>query len=162
MTKTEISFCQTSMAEYITDAGSADFVQDLASRLKSAASMMETAIQECVTIFDDMEQISNERALSMEKSSISVQFSPKVEEGSQFAAFMAELLSEALMQGSEYLHQKGIAWYAEEEPVNAVIDGQDVKCWHMSNDGETAVVCTEYLGGPRTEVPLSALSPAAE
>lgn len=162
MTKTEITQCQTGISKYIADASSADFVQELASRLKSAISVIESSMQECVSIFDEMEQITNDSLVAEGKSPISVQFSPKVEEGLQLASSLADVLDSALLEGSERLHNSGITWYAEEEPVIAAIDGGEVRCWHMNSDGDTAVVCTEYLGGPRMEVPLSALRRISE
>ena len=46
---------------------------------------------------------------------------------------------------------------AEEEEIEVNVDGNWVRCWHIENDGEIATICLGYLGGPRTQVPLSSL-----
>lgn len=158
MTKTEIAQCRTGICKYIADASSADFIQELANRLKSASSVIESSMQECVSIFDEMENIVNDSLIAEGKNPISVQFSPKVEEDLQLASSLADVLDSSLAEGSETLRNSGIAWYAEEEPVEALVEGEKIRCWHMGNDGETATICLEYLGGPRMEVPLSSLS----
>ena len=158
MTQGEISSCQEAIAKCISNVEMAEFIQDLSIRLESAASTMESAIQECNAIFEDMEQIANKDLLSRNKGPISVAFSPKVEEGHQLAIKLWDALSNGLLQGAKRLEDAGIIWFAENEPIKFDKDGQTIDGWYVKQNGDFAVVCIDYLGGPRIEVPFSSIS----
>ena len=154
MPQNEYSYCQELVAKSIQDTESAANVQDLLARLKSVLSSLESDVQECITIYEEVEQTAN--SVSPDPVEVSVPFDVEFSRASLHA--MIDTLADALRQGEITLETYGIQWFAEEEKVNAVIDGQTVECWHMMTEGDVATVCLNYIGGPRREVPLSALS----
>ncbi len=153
MPQNEYSYCQELVAKSIQDADSATAVQDLLDRLKSVLSSLESNVQECITVYEEIEQTAN--AVSDDPVEVSVPFDVEFSRTSLHA--MIDTLSEALKEGIQTLETYGIQWFAEEEKVEAAINGQAVVCWHMENDGDTATICLNYLGGPRRQVPLSSL-----
>ena len=153
MPQNEYSYCQELVAKSIQDADSATAVQDLLNRLKSVLSSLESNVQECITVYEEIEQTAN--AVSDNPVEVSVPFDVEFSRTSLHA--MIDTLSEALKEGMQTLETYGIQWFAEEEKVVTSIDGQEVACWHMENDGDIATICLNYLGGPRRQVPLSSL-----
>lgn len=158
MPQNEYSYCQELVAKSIQDAESASAVQDLLNRLKSVLSSLESNVQECITVYEEIEQTAN--AVSDDPVEVAVPFD--VEFSSTSLHAMIDTLSEALKEGVQTLETYGIQWFAEEEKVVAFIDGKEVACWHMENDGNMATICLDYLGGPRRQVPLSSLKHVQE
>ncbi len=151
MTNNELSRCFKAVENSISDRQSADRIQDLYIRLKSASGMLQSVLQECVAIYDEIEQTANSRLVEP----VSVQPDASSESIQEFAETMLNGLGKTLLDGARKITDSGIPWYAEEEPIEAFIAGKWTPAWHMLNDGETAVVCLEYLGSHRIEVPMS-------
>lgn len=154
MTDNEFETCCEAVKTYIVDAESAEEMQELSIRLKSAAETLRSTLQECVSIYDEIEQRVNRRTANP----ISVLFD---EEGAyavqQESEKMHSMIHSSILEKMRLLESQNIVWYAEEEPVEVQISGEWVPAWHIENDGETAAVCLEYLGSPRTSVPLSSI-----
>lgn len=154
MTENEAVLCRKGILDKIVDAESAAFVQDLYIRLQSAAGTMESALQECVSIYDELEQATNVDVIEP----VSIRLSDEVVAAKDEMALMAEILHDALLEGAKALQKQGIVWYAEGErlEMNAG-DGVWIPCWHVETDEEVSTVCLGYYGGPRTQVQTSSL-----
>ena len=153
MTQNEMSLCHTDIRNFITNEESAEYIQNLYTRLKSAAGVMESIIQECTSIYDEIENIINTSSIEP----VSIQMPQEVIEAQECAHDLSAVLSTVLLQRAREMVQDGIIWFAEEEEIEVNVDGNWVRCWHIENDGEIATICLGYLGGPRTQVPLSSL-----
>ena len=154
MTENEAVLCRKGILDKIVDAESAAFVQDLYIRLQSAAGTMESALQECVSIYDELEQATNVDVIEP----VSIRLSDEVVAAKDEMALMAEILHSALLEGAKALQERGIVWYAEGERLE-MNGGDDVwiPCWHVQTDEEISTVCLGYYGGPRTQVQTSYL-----
>ena len=148
-----MSLCHNDIKNFIIDEERADFIQSLYTRLKSASGVMESIIQECISIYDEIENIVNAGS----NEPVSIQMPQEVIEAQECAHDLAGVLSEALLEGARALADNDVIWFAEEEEIEVNVDGNWVRCWHIENDGEIATICLGYLGGPRTQVPLSSL-----
>lgn len=156
MTQNEYASCKEGLAKYIVDADTANRVQEMSIRLQSASSALRSALQECVTVYDEVEQMVNS-TLAESDDPLTVAIESTYSDVEEEVESFASILSSAVLDGAKNLGRNEIAWFAEGEPVLAPINGSQVACWHMENDGWTATVCLDYLGGPRTQVPLSML-----
>lgn len=156
MTQNEYASCQEGLAKYIVDKDSADQVQEMCIRLQSAYSTLKSALQECITVFDEVEQMVNS-SLDELNEPITITMESVYNDVEDEVDALATILSTATLDGARSLGENGIAWFAEGEPVLVSLDGNQIACWHMENDGEIATISLGYLGGPRTQVPLSSL-----
>lgn len=153
MTQNEYALCKESIAKSIQDKESAEAVQDLCIRLQSVASTLRSTLQESIAIFDEAEQIAKARL----EDPITLELDFDVQEALDQIEELHGLLSSSLKEGERNLESSNVLWFAEEEPVEAIIDGKIIPCWHMHTDGETSIICLDYLGGPRMEVSLFSL-----
>ena len=153
MTENEVSLCRKGILNKIIDAESAAFVQDLCIRLQSASGTMESALQECMSIYDELEQAANTET----NDPISVQISSEAVAAKDEMANLAEMMHDALLEGAKMLENQGIIWYAEGESVEFDNNGTWTPCWHIQTDEDMATICLNYYGGPRVEVSASSL-----
>lgn len=156
MTQNEYASCKEGLAKYIVDADTANQVQEMSIRLQSASSALRSALQECVAVYDEVEQMVNS-TLDESDDPVTVTIESAYSDVEEEVESLASILSTATLNGARSLGENGIVWFAEGEPVLVSLEGNQVACWHMENDGEIATICLGYLGGPRTQVPLSDL-----
>lgn len=143
------------LADRMSSAEKAEHMQTLHERLVSASEALVSAAKECVDVFEEMEVAAKNAEINGEY--VSLALPEEAYAVQEFVFGMKNVLAETLRLGGRILDTRGITWYYEGEPVEARINGEWVPAWHMRTEDGTATVCTEWLGGPRTDVPIDGI-----